>query len=321
MIRVFDHPLAPNGMPHKNKAEAVLATGLIRKWCVALRFCREKRRLSTRELAERVGVTEAEIIRWESGQGGPSGRQLPRLYGSLPQLTSFKEYLPRLVVNTATMVEVAQERAHRPVIEATAKPVPPPPQPPAPPAPKPPEPAAAAATALAAVNAKVPATFGEALRQARIRRGWDQKTACDELGLPQGNLSRWELGNAMLPKAYLALVAAFPELREKSVPPPPMWRSRGKMAETVAQAQAEAAPPPPPAPPRPAPAVPALPPLPAGETLAVEYAKALDAAALADIACEQAEAAAIEADDKKKAARARAEELHKQLLERARWKG
>lgn len=322
MIRLADHPLVPNGMPHKNRRETVLAASIIQKWHVALKFCRDRKGLSVHQLADRIGVSDAELIRWESGLGCPSGSQLPRLYASLPQLQAFKEYLPKLAVKTATMVEVAQARTSKPVIEAVAKPVPPPPPPktlPPAAAPTPPPPKAeppAAATPPAPVHRAT--SFGAALRMARYARGWDQREGSIKVGMSQSAMSAAENdAMAMFPSTYLKLVTAFPELKDPAVPPPQIRASRTRhFAGTPAVIEAARAPEP-----TPAEEPKALAPLPAGESLAVRYATALDAHALAVIEAETAQKRFIELDDAAKAAKAHAEDLLRQLHERTGWKG
>lgn len=315
MIRIAEHPLVPNGESHKNRREAMLAANVIRQWHVALRFCRERRDLTIPQLANRIGVSESEIRRWEEGHGCPSGSQLPRLYGSLPQLQAFKEYLPKLAVKTATMVEVARARSNRPAIEAAAKPVPPPPPKPAPPpAPAPAAPAVAPPAPTVSFTAK---TFGAAVRAARVGRGWDQRQAAQRLNVAQSTLSKVERDGPTVPNIYLALVTGLPELRNPGVPVPAMVRRRSGVPWALPPVPQQTAPPvsPPAEEPR------ALPALPAGESLAVRYAAALDAAGLATIEAEQAQARFVELDDKAKAARATAEDLLRQLHERAGWKG
>lgn len=320
-IRLYDHPVVGNGVSRKNREERVLAANIIRKWHVALRFCRDQKKLTVHDLATRVGVSDAELLRWEQGAGCPSGRQLPRLYASLPQLQAFREYLPKLAVKAATMAEVARERVQRTVIEAkplqSAAPAPKPP-PPAPP-PAPPKPAEPPPPMPAPPPERAPVerarSFGAAVKMARYARGWDQKTAAKHAGMSQSAICSAEGGGGMFISTYNKLVDAFPELKNAAVPPPQVRRSRDKgFAQVVDPLPAPALPPPPEEPK-------ALPALPQGESLAVRYAAALDAHALAAMEAKQAEERWVEADDRAKAAKAHAEELLRQLQERAGWKG
>lgn len=313
MIRIAEHPLVPNGESHKNRREAMLAANVIRQWHVALRFCRERKDLSIHQLADRIGASAPEVLRWEAGEGAPSGSQLPRLYGTLPQLQAFKEYLPKLAVKTATMVEVARARSNKPALEAAAKPVPPPAPKPAPPLPAPAPVPPAVAPPVAQAPGFTAKSFGAAVRAARAARGWDQKQAAQRLNVAQSTLSKVENDGPTVPNIYLAIVTGLPELRNPGVPVPAMVRRRTGVPWAL-----------PPAPQQPTPPVEepkALPALPAGESLAVRYAAALDAAGLATIEAEQAQARFVELDDKAKAARATAEDLLRQLHERAGWKG
>lgn len=322
-MRFADHPLVPNGVPHKNRKEVMLAATIIRQWHVALRFCREDKKLSLHQLADRVGVSAGELVRWESGNGCPSGSQLPRLYSSLPKLQAFKEYLPKLAVKTATMVEVAQARAHRPVIEAAARPVPPPPVPTPPPKPAPTPAPPPVEAAPPPARSPSPVSFGAAVRAARSARGWDQRKAAQMLEISQSTLSKVENDGATIPHIYMALVDGLPELRNPGTPVPTMVRRRSGEPWPIPTLPAAPPPPAPPVAPAPAPVAEqkALAPLPAGESLAVRYAAALDAAALAAIEADQAQKLYVELDDKAKAAKGQAEDLLRQLQERAGWKG
>ncbi len=325
-LAIYDHPIVKNGVSHKNREERVLAANIIRKWHVALKFCREQKGLSLHQLSGRVGISASELLRWEEGVGCPSGRQLPRLYASLPNLKAYKEYLSVLAIKTATMVEVARERANKPAIDVSPPievtvvqtPKPPPPPPPAKPPAAAPAPVAPAAPSGQLFEAK---SFGDAAKMARFARGLKQKEAAQHADVSQSLLSHCENGGAIRAAGYLKLVSAFPELKDPRIPPPPMWRSRAAGYHSPPAPPIEAPAPEPAAPPPLQPTEPkALAPLPGGESLAVQYAAALDEAAVASLAAEAAQATFIELDDKAKTARERAEALLKDLQERARWK-
>jgi transcriptional regulator with XRE-family HTH domain len=171
----------------------------------ALERLRVRRGWSFRELAERVGVSKAEVHAWCTGEGIPMPPQFSRLRNvCFRELAPYREQLEVQWDRaggddfsdafTAGEPDAAQmERAKRELDAEVAQPAPPLPE-------------------------QAP-TFGEALRRARVIEGLSQLELGEMLLVTSQAVGQWEHeNNAPVRKLYDQLLDLFPVLRRCPAP-------------------------------------------------------------------------------------------------------
>jgi DNA-binding transcriptional regulator YiaG len=319
---------------HQEAGRAKPLSGkIIHKFATALKWCREKRGFTLNHVAKNINVSLETLQSWEDATAEtpvfPPGIKLTRLIGMMPQLAHFKHLVSKAARTQADMEYAAMLK--RGGLDA------PPENDPAP-RPADPEPGAlAAAFAATWPIGPVPAfeTFGAALLHARTFRKLKQTVVAGQLGITGTCLGHCEKGlQSPNPENWVRMCLAFPELRMAPVPrfrgaggrelPTPVLPALGTPLPPVAVAPAPSEPQLPPdgaqnaqsAAPGDAPVEPQL----TRQQIAVLYADALSEAESWATEYDARMTAAQEADEKKRAATARAQELHGRLLELAKTK-
>jgi transcriptional regulator with XRE-family HTH domain len=172
----------------------------------ALKAMRVTYGFSHDKLARIVGKNKSIVKAWENGERRPMGRDLPRLIAAMPKLGPYMALLPKLPsapADTILVVDTAEL------------------EPPTTPAPK---------------------SFGEALRQERLREGMDQVNLAELLGVHRSALGFWEnaTGNPSA-ENYQKLIELLPALGGAPAPPNIAKRLAAEQAAQADQAAAEQA--------------------------------------------------------------------------------
>ena len=157
-----------------------------------LRFEREQRGSSYRDVAQHVGVSRDTVQAWEAGTEHPTNVQVKRLIGMFRALRYYVNLLPKELLEAVKKIEPLPTQ----MTPDTA-------------APKPP--------------AK---TFAEALRRARVREGFAQDEIAELIGVSAQAVSAWETEvNTPVVPNWDALLDLFPELASFR---PPKMKNREK---------------------------------------------------------------------------------------------
>ena len=144
-----------------------------------LRFEREQRGSSYRDVAQHVGVSRDTVQAWEAGTEQPTNVQVKRLIGMFRALRYYVNLLPKELLEAVKKIEPLPTQMTPDTV-----------------APKPP-----------------PATFAEALRRARVREGFAQDEIAELLGVSAQAVSAWETDvNTPVVPNWQAMLDLFPEL-------------------------------------------------------------------------------------------------------------
>lgn len=186
----------------ERKLIGTLAGTLFKHWGDALRFCRQARRLKTRQVADFVGVGEHVIQLWELGDSVPPSNKLCRLHAMIWELKHHRH----LLLDGAIKKADTQQK-----VEAEALKNPRPLAPKAPPPELPP----------------VKRSLSDAVRILRRSKGMSAREMSQATGISVGAVLLIEKGvDGIEPKTYKRLIEAYPEL--KTATPPPIRIGKGQ---------------------------------------------------------------------------------------------
>jgi hypothetical protein len=172
----------------------------IKTWGTALRWAREARGFTQRDVAENINVSLDAVQMWELDHGEyPSSVKLARIHGMMPQLRHFRFLIPKLAQRNADMQEVAAQR------KEARKPETPPPPP-----------------------TKTNDEKFQAALSALTNRYGSASAVAAKAEMTGSNILRIISGTGFCsPRAYGRLLHAFPELR--GVPCPTLRAGGGNI--------------------------------------------------------------------------------------------